>query len=323
MRADLLRAAAGRPVSATPVYSSQERTQIIGGNGGRRGTTTMIPTEPVEQPRRNRGLTWLLVALGVIAVFALAAFATSYLMGGNDDTVPVPTVTGKPVAEARQTLEADGFKVSVQQRASTEEQKGLVLSQSPTGGDRVDKGTTVTLTVGAGPAQTTVPDLKGLDQAGAEQALSARKLKGNFVRKPGPRPEGTVLTFTPGAGTPVAENSTVTVEISDGTLRLVPQVVDLSQADAEARIVEAGLTFAVQEAFSEKAPGIVIAQTPAQNTQQKEGTRVTITVSRGPRPTPSQTPSVEPSQEPDPTPTPTPTPTTASPTPIIPRPPGG
>jgi len=316
MRADLLRAAAGRPVSATPVYSSAERTQIIGGGGGRRGNTGMIPTEPVEQPRRRKGLTWLLVGLGVIAVFLLAAWGTSYLFGGEESKVEVPTVTGQPFATAKQQLEAEGFKVTAVRVESSAADKDKVLRQNPGGGERVDKGTPVTLDVGAGPNQTKVPDLKGLDQAGAEASLIQEKLKPKFVTEAGPEPAGAVTRFSPGAGTTVPVNSEVTVWISDGKLKRVPQVVGDSQDEAEQKIIDAGFTFVVRtQVTSSKAPGTVIQQDPEQNSLRAAGTRVTITVAKAPAPSPTPSPT-EPSPTPSESEKPTKPPTTSiSPTP--------
>ncbi len=240
MRADLLRAAAGRPVAATPVYSSEERTQIIG--GGRRGGTGMIPTDPVEQPRRNRGLMWVLVVLGVIAVFTLAALGTKLLL--NEDAtaqVKVPTVTGKPVATARAELTGAGFKVEESRKPSPEADKDKVLGQSPNGGVEVDKGSTVNLTVGSGLEKTEVPDLSGLKREGAEKSLGQNKLKGDFKTVDSAEEEGSVLDFTPKAGERVAVFSTVTVTISNGKLKLVPDVGRSSRGRGQAAPVRGGL----------------------------------------------------------------------------------
>lgn len=305
MRADLLRAAAGRPVAATPVYSSEERTQIIGGNGGRRGGTGMIPTQPVEQPNRRKGLTWVLVALGVVAVFALAAFATSYLLGGDAKT-EVPAVKGQSIEAARQQITEAGFKVAVNRRVSPADQLDKVIDQSPAGGEKVQKGTTVTLFVGAGPEKTKVPDLDKQNQAGAQQLLTQAKLKGDFKTADGPEPAGAVLSYDPAAGTEVPIDSTVNVVLSNGKLRTVPQVVGLTQAAAQQKLRGAGFVPVVEtQVTPNDAPGTVIEQDPAQNTTHPQNTRVTITVAKAPQVTTSPTP----------TESPTPTPTTPSPTP--------
>jgi serine/threonine-protein kinase len=309
MRADLLRAAAGRPVAATPVYSSEERTQIIG--GGQRGGTGAIPTGPVEQPQRRKGLTWLLVALGVIAVFALAALATNWLLGGDKtEQVPVPVVVGQPLPDAQRALTEAGLKSEVVRKASTAEQKDKVLAQSPQGGTQADKGTVVNLDVGAGPEQTTMPDLSDDDRESATQKLQQAKLKGTFVEENSSKDKGTVLRFNPDAGTDLPVDSTVQVWVSNGALKLVPDVRGLSQADAVRKLTEDGFRPLVRNRTDANTPpGVVIDQNPAQNTEQKVGTQVIIFVAQPP---PDPTPT-EP-DDPDPTESPTPPPTTTPPT---------
>ena len=58
--------------------------------------------------------------------------------------VKVPEVTGKPVDEARQILETQGFPVTVNQLPGG---PGTVLRQTPSGGDKAPRGSTVTLYV--------------------------------------------------------------------------------------------------------------------------------------------------------------------------------
>ena len=315
MRADLLRAAAGRPVAATPVYSSEERTQIIGGGGARRGGTGMLPTTPVDQPPRRKALTWILVALGVIAVFALAAFATSYLLGDKTEKVPVPSVIGKTRAVAETELKDAGFKVAFVPKVSTVEQKDKVLDQSPKGGQEAEKGITVNVSIGAGPEKTKVPNLDGLTKEGAEAQLKASKLQGDFRQEDSSKDKGTVLHYDPKAGAEVAVDSKVIVWVSNNKLRLVPDVSELNQAQADAKLREAG--FVPEFRFRtdpDAAPGTVIDQNPKQATEQKVGTRVTVVLAKAPvEPTPNPT-----SESPTPTPTPSPTPTLSK-TPLFPN----
>ncbi len=73
-------------------------------------------------------------------------------------TVAVPSVVGMKRGPAEATLGASGFPASVQrQDVSSKSQGGVVLSQSPVANQMVNKGTTVTITVGhyVAPTQTT------------------------------------------------------------------------------------------------------------------------------------------------------------------------
>jgi serine/threonine-protein kinase len=65
----------------------------------------------------------------------------------------VPDVTNQDEASAKSTLQAAGFKVTVQhQEVSDPALDGIVLTQSPAGNSKAPQGSTVTITVGRLPA---------------------------------------------------------------------------------------------------------------------------------------------------------------------------
>ncbi len=65
----------------------------------------------------------------------------------SDGPEEVPSVIGKTEADATKLIEDAGFKVSRVTDASTEATKGTVLQQSPSAGQTLDKGSTVTIVV--------------------------------------------------------------------------------------------------------------------------------------------------------------------------------
>src|SRR5690606_4552964 len=101
MRADLLRAAAGRPVLATPVMRDAE-TMLLGqeGQGAR-----------VGDPERRRASTWVLVALGVLGVLAVVALIIGLILSNraSEEPVAVPALIGMTEDEAVAELEALGL----------------------------------------------------------------------------------------------------------------------------------------------------------------------------------------------------------------------
>jgi serine/threonine-protein kinase len=301
MRADLLRAVAGRPVQAAPVYSAEERTQLI---GGRRNGTAGIPARPVDPPRKRKALTYVLVALGVIAVFALAAFLTSYLLGKDPATVSVPAVVGKTEEQARFELEQKGFKVRAQTITSALADKGKVINQNPGAGKEANKGETVVLDIGGGPKMTEVPDLTGLKKEGAEQVLTSKKLKAAFTYKTSAEPKDSVLSWDPPKGAQVAEETVINVVLSSADLILVPDLVGLTREKAVQSLKDIGLRADVRiEITGDKTPGTVIRQDPAQKTQKPKNSTVIIWVAEAPPPS-TTPPTEDPSESPSPTATP-------------------
>jgi eukaryotic-like serine/threonine-protein kinase len=71
------------------------------------------------------------------------------------EQVQVPNVIGQTQSAATQALTNAGLDVRVVQVPSTAPNNGKVITQSPTSGSTVDRGTTVTIDVGTGPGGST------------------------------------------------------------------------------------------------------------------------------------------------------------------------
>ncbi|MEA2521585.1 MAG: penicillin-binding protein [Actinomycetota bacterium] len=68
---------------------------------------------------------------------------------GKPGTIPVPTLTGQSLADAKTVLTNKGFKVVVKDLTVTNPAKiGIVVAQSPAAGTQLKQGSTVTITVG-------------------------------------------------------------------------------------------------------------------------------------------------------------------------------
>jgi serine/threonine-protein kinase len=134
--------------------------------------------------------------------------------------VDVPNVLGRYESEARQMLEAAGFKVKV---VDVEDQgrydnlpAGVVVGQDPTSG-KLGRGQTVTLQVSKGPELVAVPELFGMTRKEARDALESLGLKaefdgGGFGGLFGGG-GGQVTSQDPPPGTQVPEGSTVRMQL--------------------------------------------------------------------------------------------------------------
>ena len=160
---------------------------------------------------------------------------------------------------------------------------GLVISTDPAGGAVVPEGTTVTILVSLGPALTNVPEVVGLAQDEAEEAVLGANLVPNVVFEYNDTvAAGLVISTDPTGGTEVFEGATVTVTVSLGRLATVPEVVGLTREEAETAILDEGLVPDVVLEYSDTvAAGVVISTDPAGGTDVPEGTTVTVTVSLG------------------------------------------
>jgi eukaryotic-like serine/threonine-protein kinase len=127
------------------------------------------------------------------------------VVGVEQKKQAVPNVVGMKQSDAETALKDDGFVVNVAQEASSEVKSGYVIRQSPLANQRVLEGSTVTIVVSSGTAKVTVPNLKGLTEADAKDALTKANLSYTLTYETAPTPAdvGMVLSQTPVAGTEV------------------------------------------------------------------------------------------------------------------------
>jgi beta-lactam-binding protein with PASTA domain len=236
---------------------------------------TVVDERP---PRRRRPLLWPYLLLLLLLV--LAGIAAIYYFT-REETATVPAVVNLPVDEAVNRVTAEGFETDVRQQAS-EAQEGTVFEQRPDGGEEADEGSTVTLLVSRGPAETTVPNVVGLRLEEAldkldEAELGARQ-RGVFSEEP----PGTVVAQDPAGGDRAPRNSRVRINVSRGTGRVrVPNVVGQTSSDAGANVREVGLQVRVVNVPSAEPEGTVVAQNPPAGTELTRGEFVRINVSTG------------------------------------------
>ncbi|MEV0840129.1 Stk1 family PASTA domain-containing Ser/Thr kinase [Actinocatenispora sera] len=309
MRADMLRAANGRPVLATPPPPAEARTQVLGA-GGAGGDTGTQPAARVTDPARRRRAVWVLVSLALLVVLGVAAVGIGlYLQSDHSAKAVLPNVKGKPTATAIKTLHTAGFR-HVEQRSakSTKAQRGKVIEEVPTPqpDKKIATSTQVTLTIGSGPQTVKVPDVTGFTREGAKSTLELHHLKARFTEVDSANAKGTVVDTDPPKGSELAVNTTVSVHLSKGNQVKVPSVVGKMQSEAEQQLRNAGFTdITVQpDTESSQKQGTVVSQTPNGGEFAVRGAHVTLTVAVGQ----SKSPSPSGSSSPSPTETPSSTP---------------
>jgi eukaryotic-like serine/threonine-protein kinase len=280
MRADLLRAAAGRPVLATPVMDNAE-TVLLGPHG---------EAARVGDPGRRRASTWVLVALGVLGVLAVIALIVGLVLSNRDPgatQVTVPDVVGQAPEDAVTRIQEAGLVPQLGDPITDncEQDEGLVEAQNPAGNVSLDEGSTVTYQVCGGPGSVQIPtDIVGSQVESAEERLTGLGLDVVTEPEDSPRPEGEVLEVNPAEGADVEidedDDPDVTLVYSAGNLRPVPDVVGRPEGEARGALRQAGFEVQVEEA-SDDAPspdqvGTVASQDPAPDTERESGSTVTI-----------------------------------------------
>jgi serine/threonine-protein kinase len=296
---DLRSAQVGGPLAAAAFDSGAEATRLMGA-GAAAGATSVMTGGPLDQTTGDRGRKrrrWpvVLVILLLLLVIAAAAYGLVRAMGGG--SVAVPTVVGKSKAAALTRLEEAGFKAGVQEEYSDKFDQGVVSRQAPVGGTKLRKGDTVDIWVSKGSETVTLADFKGWSSQEVRDWLDQNSLSGlEKSGKSGAIPKDQVFKQDPPAGSPVKRGDTITYWISSGKPQAtVPDLTNLTQADAQTALAAAGLLLGVvtPESSTTVPSGQVIRQDPAAGVAVARGSAVNVIVSSGsPSPSPSPTASL-------------------------------
>ena len=300
MRADLLRAVAGRPVLATPVLQDA-------------GAGTAPRADRVAPPRR-RGPAYAVLGLALLAVAVVTGLVVHALLGRSSDLVKPPVVVGLSQQAATGQLAAAGLRVDMVTSVFNPAPAGAVLSQSPDEHFFVHAGGSVDLVVSRGIERTTVPAVLGLGQPEAEADLAAARLQVKTVPRDGPVAAGTVVDVLPRPGSVLATRSSVTLVVSTGQVR-VPEVTGRPRTAAVAALTGAGFSVGVREVASTAPRGTVLTEDPTGGLAPA-GSTVLVDVAVPPPPRPAPRPAAPPTAPPTAPPgTPTAPPGTPAPKP--------
>ena len=301
MREDLLRAAAGEAVLATPFLESAALL----------APAAIVYAQRADRGRSaRRGLAYGLFALLLLALLVGTALLVRGLLGTDQGLIPAPALVGLSQREALAELRANELTIGKVNEVFSDKPFGLVLDQSPAADILLRKGGAVQLTVSRGIEQTIVPvEVIGQSRDEAEVLLTERKLRVVVVMRDGNIPEGTVLATSPQPGTQVAAGSEVTLTVASGNVQ-VPDVRGRALQEGVDELQRAGFSVGIEPRDDAGAPDRVLDQSPV-NQLAGRGTTVVIVVSKTPpppppSPSPDPSPSAQPPAEPPPEPIPLP-----------------
>jgi eukaryotic-like serine/threonine-protein kinase len=237
------------------------------------------------------GAKWWAWLIGMLVVAAL--IIGGVLLLGANKKVTVPDVVGASQAAGEKALRDKGFSTDSTFETS-QRQKGEVIGQDPSGGDKAEKGSTVHLTVSGGPGQANVPSLAGLGRRAAAKKLT----KLGFGVDEQEQFDETVkrdhvIETRPPEGTQLDKGTTVTLVVSKGAEQVeLPDETGKKLSDARADLEGLGFKVGVtREESDEKDPGTVLSQSPEGGGKADKGSTVALTVAKEPTdaPVPDET----------------------------------
>ena len=196
--------------------------------------------------------------------------------------VTIPDVVGKSQAEAFSTVQEAGLTIGVFDSVFDKLPAGVIISQNPTSGAEVAKGTPVSLTLSKGPKVAVVPGVVSRTESAARRTLAGAGYAVTFTTQDSATvASGTVMSQTPLAGTASPVGSSVTAVVSTGAKKVtVPNVVGNAVDVAVKTLQDAGLKIAITLPSSTTTASVnVTAQSPTSSSAAvDEGSTVTITL---------------------------------------------
>jgi len=300
MDADLARVARGVAVSTK---TEEAMTQVLSGAGiaaaptmiTRPRAVTPPPAPPAyrppgsyydyEEPPRRAFWPWLLVLLALVAAGIGGFFLYQKIQDQLDANKPVavPDVVQVQQTLAEQQIREAGLTPKIKHQASGSVALGQVVVQDPSAGDRIPKGSNVALYISSGKPKSTVPSVSGRQLTDAIAALAARGLGTRIHYVFSNEPENTVTAQLPVADQRVLRGSKVNINVSKGTRPVqIPDVTGQPYANAEGALKGAGFNVSRVDIESDAPKDEVVAEDPPAGTQVPHGSRITLSVSKGP-----------------------------------------
>ena len=252
-----------------------------------------------ESSPRKRAWVRFLVGTLIAALLVFSVGSVLYYQNKLNEVpqVQVPAVVNVSRDDADNQLRNLGFVLDYRTAYSDNIKKGDVISVEPGVGAKVNKGSTVTVTVSSGPEKVKLPDnLQGQSEAYVRNALKDLGLVDGRVStvESASVPAGMVVELSPEKGSTddkgaqtVEAGSTVNIVLSSGKVK-VPSLVGLTKDQAIAALTAQDVllnTNIETVQTNERPAGTVLSQSSAAGTLVAQNSTVTIRVAA----TPTQT----------------------------------
>jgi serine/threonine-protein kinase len=309
MEADLSRVARGVAVSRE---TEDALTTVMAGVGTGAGETMITrpravappPAPPAyrpargyydyEEPSRGRSIWPWLLALGLIVAGAAGGYflyekIQDQLNSNKPVAVPNVQLLVRRLAVAK--IQQAGLNAQIVSASDTTVPNGEVISQNPGGGAKIGKDSTVTLTVSTGYPMVPVPDVRTQEATTAVQTITAAGLVPKIVYIFSSAQASTVTAQNPAPKDVVKKGSTVRLNVSKGLKPVgVPDVTNQPYANAASALQGQGFTVNRVDIANGAPKGQVVAEDPPAGTSVPKGSKITLSVSKGPAT--SQVPNV-------------------------------
>jgi len=228
---------------------------------------------------------------------------------GNIKMINVMNMTAKEAEDALKALSSK-FEITYDEQGaySDEIEKGKVARQFPSSDSEIAEDSKIVLTLSLGQEKMILDDYVGMDSEDASKALYELDFVVTVSEVSNDEMDaGKVISTVPEAGTTVEKGDKIVLVVSKGSEQVaVPKVIKMTEKEAVAALENAGLKVGkiTRDSSDDIDEGLVMYQSYSKGEKVKAGTKVDLSISTGPKETPTPTPEVtktpEPSAAPEP-----------------------
>lgn len=232
------------------------------------------------------GLGKLLVLIGALGVTFLVFFGVAMRVALRAREVEVPSLVGRTVNEATQTVAELGMPLRVDENRRTDEKipAGRIMQQDPAPGVAARRQRTVRVWVSAGPRTTTIPTLVGQTERTAQIRLQQDSLEIQSIsefRSPDYPADAVVAQDPP----PSSKAPTVSLLLNRGeqaATYVMPDVIGMDGDRAADALRSRGLRVSIvgSQPYPGVPPGTVVRQQPAGGFRVAAADAISLEVSR-------------------------------------------
>jgi serine/threonine-protein kinase len=234
-----------------------------------------------------------LISAAILAgVFSVAALYTDKIVmpgyARTGEEYPVPDVRGYSMGQARQILEAEGFRLSdeITEKTDYDRAPGVVLEQYPRAGAKCKPGRKIYATVSIGALPVIVPELIGLSPQDAKYRIAESRLylDSLLYEFSTDYPEGVVMGQTLVVNDSASIGDSIMIVISVGkhpSEFVIPNLKGKILSTAAETINKSGFKVAeiVYMKSEDYLPNTVLDQKPAPGEVVYEGAEIRLLVS--------------------------------------------
>lgn len=241
-----------------------------------------------RRPFKNPGLVWGIGSGAVVFLIGMIAWLLTSSVPNIQPTngsVSVVSVAGLSFDSAKSALVEQKLLVQKAYEVSDTVAVDTVIRTDPAAGTMVGANTLITVYVSTGKTQVSMPDLSGMNEQMAKDAIQQAQLTlGTIVQAHSATiPKGQVIESDPVSGTKLAQGAVVNLTISDGLVE-VPDVRNYSLTEARAALAATGLLIVIgtNEACEGAPQGTTVVEQSILPGTATPGSSITLFVSCAP-----------------------------------------